>query len=149
MRILLAIAMTLLATIQVRGGVANLDEARKLCDEIMRSIGTGDYKTAFDTAALHWPMSKEEVDAMRAQTGEQLGMASRRFGDLIGTEFVTTEEAGRSLVRYVYLQKFQKHATRWMIVFYRPRDAWLINVMVWDDQLHSLFDGAGGKGRER
>jgi hypothetical protein len=49
----------------------------------MRSIGAGDYKAAFDTAATHWPMPKEEIDAMRSKTDQQLGMASQRFGNLI------------------------------------------------------------------
>ena len=85
-------------------------------------------------------MPKEEIDAMRVKSEDQLGMMARRFGNLIGTEFVTTQNAGDSLVRYVYIQKFQKHATRWMIVFYRPEKNWLINVIVWDDQLHNLFE---------
>ena len=123
-----------------RAEVADLEQARKVSDQIMSSIGAGDYKTAFDMAATHWPMPKEEVDAMRVKTDEQLGMAAKRFGELIGTEFVKTQKAGDSLVRYVYIQKFRKHATRWMIVFYRPAKNWIINVVVWDDQLHNLFD---------
>src|ERR1700750_647092 len=99
--------------------VPDLDQARALSDQIMRSIGTGDYKSAFEAAAAHWPMPKEEIEAMRAKTDEQLSTAARRFGALIGTKFVKTESAGESLVRYVYIKKFHNHATRWMIVFYR------------------------------
>jgi hypothetical protein len=140
MKILLSILTAFFVTSHLHAEVANLDEARKLSDQIMRSIGTGDYKTAFDAASPHWPIAKEEIDAMRSKTDEQLGMASRRFGALVGTEFVKTQAAGESLIRYVYIQKFRNHATRWMIVFYRPEKAWRINVIVWDDQLQNLFE---------
>lgn len=140
MKLLPIILATFLVVSHLHAEVANLEEARKLSDQIMRSISAGDYKAAFDAAAPHWPMPKEEIDAVRSKTDEQLSMVSRRFGALVGTEFIKAQTAGESLARYIYIQKFRNHATRWMILFYRSDKTWLINIIVWDDQLHNLFE---------
>lgn len=105
----------------------------------MVKVGSGEYQPAMEIAMPHWPLPKLEVEAMAQKTEEHLGMASKRFGKLIGTEYVKMEAVGESLVRYIYIQKFANHATRWMIVFYRPEQKWLINVVTWDDELHGLF----------
>src|SRR5258708_7602883 len=81
-KILLYSLIAFFITGALHAEVADLEEARALSDQIMRSIGTGDYKTAFETAAAHWPLPKEEIDAARAKTDEQLSMVGRRFGTL-------------------------------------------------------------------
>ena len=70
------------------------------------------------------------------------GCASReaRFGKPLGYELVATERIGNSFVRYVYLQKFENHALRWVFGYYKPKDSWLTNAFKFDDQLDQLYE---------
>lgn len=140
MKTILHCVIALLTAGALHAEVATVAETRALSDKIMGSVATGDYKTAFATAALHWPMPKEEIDALRAKTDERLKMVQPRFGTLLGSEFVSTQAAGASLIRYDYIQKFSNHAVHWTIVFYRPQKTWMINVIVWEDSLKDIFD---------
>jgi hypothetical protein len=88
-------------------------------------------------------MPEAEIDNLAYQTATQLKMAAERFGKLLGSEFIQSNKIGESYVRYIYIQKFANHATRWMVVFYRPSDEWKVNVIVWDDKTHELFDLKG------
>jgi hypothetical protein len=132
--------LTTLIGSPLRAEVANLDQARSVCDAIMRSVGVANYKAAFETAAEHWPMQKEEIDGLRVKTSDLLAMGARRYGTLVGTEFVEVKTAGSSVARYIYLQKFRHHAIRWTVVFYRAEANWQINTIVWDDKLSALFN---------
>jgi hypothetical protein len=124
-------------------GLKSESEAKKLADVFMGEIGKGSYGKAFDMVKPHWPLPKAEIDNLSYQTETQLKMAAARFGKLLGAEFIQSNRIGKSYVRYIYIQKFFNHATRWMIVFYRPVDEWKVNLIVWDDKTQQLFDLQG------
>lgn len=67
-------------------------------------------------------------------------MIANRFGDIIGVDFVGTKTAGSSFIQYTYIAKFEKHAIRYVCIFYRPKDYWLVNSVYWDDKIQLLFD---------
>ena len=118
-------------------------DTKALADQFMALIGKGSYHDAFELLKPNWPLPAAEIDNLAYQTDSQLKMVAERFGKLIGTEFIQSNRIGKSYVRYIYIQKFSNHATRWMIVFYRPTDEWKINVVVWDDKTHDLFEMSG------
>lgn len=106
----------------------------------MSKIGEEQYTVAFDMMIEHWPLPKEEIQNLAYQTKSQLTMVASRFGSVTGTEFIRSDEIGESYRRFIYIQKFERHATRWMIVFYKPREEWVVNAVYWDDKTTALFD---------
>jgi len=114
-------------------------DAKDLADKFMNLVGKGSYREAFDQVKLHWPLPAPEIDNMAYQTETQLKMVTERFGKLLGQEFIQSNSIGKSYLRYIYIQKFENHATRWMVVFYRPSKEWKVNAINWDDQTHELF----------
>jgi hypothetical protein len=119
------------------------NDVKKLADNFMADIGKGAYAEAFQIMKPHWPMPEAEINNLAYQTESQLKMASDRFGKLQGSEYIQSNRIGESYVRHIYIQKFSNHATRWMIVFYRPIDEWKVNVIIWDDKTYQLFDLKG------
>ena len=115
-------------------------DTKKLADNFMQLVGKGSYSEAFNLMKPEWPLPVAEIDNLEYKTESQLKMAAERFGKLVGYEYIQSNRIGESYVRYVYIQKFTKHATRWMVVFYRPLDEWKINLIVWDDKPHTLFE---------
>lgn len=41
--------------------------------------------------------------------------------------------AGNSLIRHVFLIKHERHALEFSCVFYKPKDRWMANTILWDD----------------
>ena len=105
-------------------------DTKILADNFMQDIGKGAYADAFNKIKPHWPIPVAEIDNLAYQTESQLKMAADRFGKLLNTEFIQSNKIGESYIRYIYIQKFKNHATRWMVVFYQPLNEWQVNVIV-------------------
>ncbi len=118
-------------------------DIKKLADDFMSEISKGSYKEGFNMLKPYWPLPETEIINLAYQTESQLKMVADRFGKLLGSEYIQSNRIGVSYIRFIYIQKFANHATRWMIVFYRPIDDWKVNVVVWDDKTHELFDLSG------
>jgi len=74
------------------------------------------------------------------KTADQMGSIKSGFGEVTGTDFVRLETIGSSYLRFIYLQKFEKSALRWIITFYNPAGKWLVHGVAWDSSVDSLFE---------
>ncbi|UXY17264.1 hypothetical protein N8I74_09720 [Chitiniphilus purpureus] len=118
---------------------ATLADVRKAADRAIALFREEKFVEGYDSLKPYWPLPAVEVDNMANQTSVQWPLVRQRFGLSIGTEFVSQVEGGPSLARLVYLQKFQRHALRWVFTFYKPKDRWVINSVSFDDQIQLLF----------
>jgi hypothetical protein len=109
--------------------------ANKLMDTAM----TQTPDKAFAILKPYWPLDPAEIDGLASNAKLQWQMIETRFGKPIGYELVATERIGSSFVRYIFLQKFERHALRWQVGFYRPKDVWLTNQFAFDDKVQALY----------
>ena len=139
-RILIAIALLLVSARAVAaGGLKTEAETLALTNRMMDTAMEQSPDAVFSQLKPHWPLDAAEIDALAGTAKMQWQMVATRFGQPLGYELVSTERIGGSFVRYVYLQKFDKHALRWVFSYYRPKDIWLANTFKFDDQLESLY----------
>ena len=120
---------------------ATKEQSRLVCEQAASRFAAGDHEGAYGALVPHWPLPAEEIRNLGYQTKTQMAMVGERFGKGIGAEFVETITAGDSLLRHIFLIKHENHALRFSCVFYRPRDGWLVNSIVWDDKPQALLDG--------
>ena len=120
-------------------GLTTVSETRELCATAASQVADGAFERAFGALAPHWPLPQSEIRAIVAQSESQLGQVGSRFGAPIGTEHVSTSEAGSSFVGHLYAIKYENHALRFTCRFYKPRDQWLVNSVNWDDQAFISF----------
>lgn len=111
-----------------------------LSDRMMETAMTQSPDAVFSQLKPYWPLDPAEIDGLASNAKLQWQLVESRFGKPLGYELVSTERIGQSFVRYVYLQKFERHGLRWMFSFYRPKDIWLTNSFKFDDQLDYLYD---------
>jgi hypothetical protein len=135
--LLLAIFFSLTATADP---IKSVDGTKRLCQKAADAFGAGDPKKSMEILKPHWPLPVEEINNLAYQTENQLKMVSSRFGEILGADFVGTKIAGNSFVRHTYIGKFEKHAVRYICVFYKPKEEWVVNSVYWDDQTPALFD---------
>lgn len=118
----------------------NSDDTNSLCSAAATKLAAGETEAGFDLLSEHWPLPAEELKNLAYQTKSQLAMVASRYGDPLGAEFVRTTLAGQSFVQHTYIVKYTKHALRLTCNFYKPKDAWVVNAVNWDDQTAKLFE---------
>ena len=124
--------------------LADKDELRAFADQIVAAAADGRVADAFALMRPRMPLSEEEINAAEELTVRQLKMVAPRYGDAVGYEFIRSDVAGESLVKLLYIVKYEKHIVRWEFIFYRPHDKWMLNNFKWDDQAIRLFPAIGG-----
>jgi hypothetical protein len=117
-----------------------VDDTKALCEKAVKALDAGKVKQSFEILKPHWPLPNAELDNLAYQTESQLKMAASRFGASAGTDFISTKVAGQSFIQHTFISKFEKHAVRYVCVFYKPKSQWLVNAVNWDDKTPLLFD---------
>lgn len=118
---------------------ASLADARRFTDQAVELFRDEKITEAFEAMKPYWPLPAAEIETVANQTNLQWPIVRQRFGPSVGTEFVKQLDGGPSFARFIYLQKFQNHAIRWVFTFYKPKDRWVINAVSFDDQINLLF----------
>lgn len=121
------------------GDFASLADARKFTDGTVELFREEKIVEAFESMKPYWPLPAAEIEIVANQTNLQWPVVRQRFGQSVGTEFVEQLDGGPSFARFIYLQKFENHAIRWVFTFYKPKDRWVINAVSFDDQINLLF----------
>ncbi|MFZ5655473.1 MAG: hypothetical protein ACOY37_00170 [Pseudomonadota bacterium] len=112
---------------------------RVLADRMLDAATGQGLASAIDVVKPHWPLDPAELDGLKSQYAPMWTMVLGRFGRPLGHELVRTEVIGTRFVRYVYLQRFEKHAVRWKVGFYNPGTGWVFNSFKFDDEIEDLY----------
>jgi len=135
--------ITLLFTISISvnaKGFKTESETKVFADKLVSKFIKNDFKNPLNSAKPYWPMPAVEIDGMLNQITQQWPLVKQRFGKAVGKELVQTKRIGKSFIRYVYLHKFENHSIYWQIDFYKPRNEWKINSLVFLDTLSKLYE---------
>lgn len=139
-QVVTALALALMAAAATAQAVATPADLKKVTDQIMERVGAGDVEAGLRLLKPRTIIPEAEFDAMLGQAKLQLPVMTQRFGGKLGHEFLKEARVGESLIRYSYIDKFDKHAMRWLFYGYRGKDGWVINSFRFDDQLPAIFD---------
>jgi hypothetical protein len=135
----LAFLLSFFASTLAAEPLKNVRATKRLAENVVLMVKDNSTDQAFKDLKSHWPLSGEELDTLLAHTKEQRKVVTERFGKSLGVEFLRTEALGDSLVRHIFIEKFEKHALKWQISFYKPQDAWIVNSVYWDDKISELY----------
>lgn len=114
-------------------------EAREFSDKMMDQFINKKFQQGLDAAKPYWPLPDVEIDGLANQIAQQWPIVDQRFGQAIEAEFISEKRIGNSFLRYYYLHKFENHAIYWQIDFYKPREDWKINSILFLDTLETLY----------
>ncbi|MGE3317701.1 MAG: hypothetical protein AB7I18_00225 [Candidatus Berkiella sp.] len=137
--------MTLIAAVSFSVGafaadqLKNVRATKRVAENVISQIEQGKEEAAFTQLKVYWPLAPGEIDDMLAHTKEQRKIVKERFGQPLSVEFIRTEEVGNSLVRHTFIEKFERHALRWQLSFYKPSDHWIVNTIYWDDKVSEVY----------
>lgn len=102
-------------------------------------IAAGDVIKAIEGLKPYVIIPESEFQVALEQYKMQKPMIDQRFGKTIGTELISVQEQGESLMLATFIQKFEKHVMRWRLYFYKPRDKWILNTYSTDDKINEIL----------
>lgn len=111
----------------------------KIAEQFVSKVEKGDINQAFDQIKPFWPLADSEVDDLKAHTIRERETVQKRYGQPIEIEFIRTEFVGNSMIKHTFIEKFEKHALKWQVSFYKPKKDWIINSVYWDDKISELY----------
>lgn len=114
-------------------------DARKLADKAVALFQQEKFAQGYAALKPYWPLAEVEIDSLANQTTTQWPVVKQRFGASIGHEFISEKSVGKSFIQYIYIQKFERHAVRWLFTFYKPKDQWIVNACSFDDTISAFF----------
>jgi hypothetical protein len=109
-------------------------------DGVVALIAKGNLESSYTLLGGYWALPEAEFKKMVSDSQQQRIPMAQRYGKVIGAEYLKSETVGQSFVRHIYLEKLDTHAVRWIFTFYKPNDVWILNAVLWDDQVYALFN---------
>ena len=114
-------------------------DLKKNSEDIMRLLVKEEYNKAFNEVRKICPLPGMEIDSLEIQTIKQLSIVKERFGRSIDFILAEEKETVNTFVRFIYIIKYERHVTRWVFIYYKPRNKWILNSFKWDDDVNSLM----------
>ena len=139
MKIVVTFLVLILSTSVLSKELKNKDETKELSNSMAELFLKKNFQKAIDIAKPYWPLAEVELDDIVNQIESQWPIIDQRYGKAISSEYIKTEVIEDSFVQYYYLHKFQNHAIYWKISFYKPKDIWFMNNIIFLDGLDILY----------
>jgi len=140
MKIIASIFLIAISGLSFADTMKSEKDTRKFSDQLTNNIYKEKFQTTFDAAKPHWPIPPVEIDSVVNKINQQWPLVRQRFGNPVGIEFIKKKRIGKSFLRYYYLHKFENHAIYWRIDYYKAKNEWKINTVVFLDSLGELFE---------
>ncbi|MCK5707529.1 MAG: hypothetical protein KAI43_07725 [Candidatus Aureabacteria bacterium] len=139
-KIIFLFILIMLSNTAFAGGFKTDQDCRAFSDKLMDYFINAKFQDGLNSAKPFWPLPEVEVDSLANQIKQQWPIVDQRFGKSVSKEFVSEERIGKSFLRYYYLHKFENHSIYWRIDFYKPHAEWIINSIIFRDDLDFLFE---------
>ncbi len=115
------------------------DTAVLLSDRIMQHVTDGEVREGLQLAKRHSIVPEADLDALIEHAEAQRPIMEARFGESLDYELLRNDSVGGSMIRVVFLHRFENHAVPWQFVWYRGGDGWLLSSFKFTDDVAALF----------
>jgi len=121
-------------------GFKSVRATKQFSQDVITKIEQGAIAEVLQALKAHWPLAPKEVEDLLSPIAKQRETIATRYGRPLGIEFIKTQTVGHSLVRHFFIEKFEHHALRWQLDFYKPNKVWVVNGIYWDDKISEFYN---------
>ena len=115
-------------------------DVENLCENALSHIVDGDLEQGIATLRPYaMSISKEDVDSLENQLVSQAATIKDSYGDPIGFVLISKDNLKDTILKAVYVVKYERHLIRWTFIFYKPYDSWILDYFNYDDSIEALF----------
>jgi hypothetical protein len=132
--------LLLLPHLALADGFVDESAAKAAVEKAMGMVAVDDIKGAIESFVPYWPIPRAEIDVAIATMVQQRKMIHGRYGKPMGAQFVEARTIAGTLLRVVYLEKYENAAIRWWFMFYKPAAKWRVNGISFDHKIELLFE---------
>jgi hypothetical protein len=116
-------------------------EARQLVETFVAKLRSGRLKDLEEEVKRGaWLVSEQEFASFLGQHAGDRARFVAQYGEPGEFEFVRAMVRSPSLVKFVYLEKYQRDGVLWFFVLYHSADAWRLVGVSWKDRLAVAVD---------
>ena len=104
-----------------------------MAEAFLTQLGKGESDAAIDALFAGSGMAElkpQALTAMKSQVKVSLGV----YGKATGFERISDVDFSPSLKRMTYLHKFEQYPVIWEMYFYKHKDKWVVNQIMFNDQ---------------
>jgi hypothetical protein len=117
------------------------EEIIGVCNKFMDAFKTGDYGLAFGTIKPYSVIEPYKLDTITGRVRTQMAGAIRVYGKAISYDEVSEKQVKGSILRLVYLLKFEKFFLKVVFVLYNNGNGWSITSFDYSENVDDLFFG--------
>lgn len=124
------LALLLLGAPAVSGaavGLPSLDDSKALANQSTFLLAQEKFDGGFEVLKRHWPLPDAELQLLIRQTTADWPRVRQRFGKMQGLRYIGEQRISPTLIRYSYLQRFEKGSGQWQFTFQQYRGSWLVD----------------------
>lgn len=109
------------------------------CASFMELFKNGKYDEGFDMLKPYTVIEDYKMDTLAYTAKRQLTGLSRAFGKAISYELATQSEVPNSLVKLIYLLKYERSFLEIRFVLYNNGSGWTITHFKYDEKTDEVF----------
>ena len=134
------LAAATLSESQVPPALRTERDVQNLCENVLSQVVNGELEKGIATLRPYAiGISKEDMDSLENQFLGQEGTIRESYGDPIGYVLISKENLKDTILKTVYVVKYERHLIRWTFIFYKPYDSWVLDYFNYDDRIDALF----------
>ena len=77
--------------------------------------------------------------AWKTSSWARRGPSSKATEIAIGYVLISRENIKDTILKRVYVVKYERHLIRWSFIFYKPYSSWILDYFNYDDAIEALF----------
>jgi len=126
-------------------GTVHIDstEAHKVAEAFVAKLKAGNFdEFALDAREASAAVTDETFTGFKAKLAKDRQLYNGLYGASSGEFELLRETAlSPSVVRFAYLEKFDRGGVIWFFILYRGKDTWKLSFVDWSDKLALAFSG--------
>jgi hypothetical protein len=133
----LSIVALLILLVSASTSYADDNTPAQMAETFFQTVEKGQVSLAYDQLFVNSsiPASKPQaVQLLKTQTQTAMTL----YGKILAVEKIREEHFGQSIVRLVYILKFNAVPTTWEFYFYKPKNTWFMVDITFNDQFDLL-----------
>jgi hypothetical protein len=115
-------------------------DIQDLCENALSHIVDGEVAKGIAVLRPYaLSISKSDMDSLENQLLGQAETIKESYGDPIGYVLISRVNLKDTVLKTVYVVKYERHLIRWTFIFYKPYDSWILDFFNYDDSIEDLF----------
>ena len=111
------------------------DQIQTFSEEVMNSFAKNNFKNAYAILTMKWILPENELDQLEGLTLKQMNMVGSRYGEITGYEFYKDLNINNTLLRKIYILKFENNPIVFLFTYYNSGKGWMLNGFKYSDDL--------------